>query len=185
MMAVHEKKPLPLVAYVLDHRILAVVAALLNQDIFWCRNNYYHPFDGYLLQQAGDSYPPFDEYSSYPVYGNIFWYSLIKLYDSRQRNIVFYRPFDGDIFVVSYDEIWFIIRLADPSFLLCDLWDSWIPQQSQCVYEHQSAAQTAVLTLLCLITTGYLGRIFFFFLLMDFVTICGPFSSGWSQFSVL
>ena len=85
MMAVHEKKPLPLVAYVLNHRILAVVAALLNQDIFWCRNNSYHPFDGYLLQQAGDSYPPFDEYSSYPMYGNIFWYSLIKLYDSRQQ----------------------------------------------------------------------------------------------------
>ena len=30
MMAVHEKKPLRLVAYVLNHRILAVVAALLN-----------------------------------------------------------------------------------------------------------------------------------------------------------
>ena len=80
---------------------------------------------------------------------------------------MFFRPFDGDIFVVSYDKIWFVIRLADPSFLLCDPWDSWIPQQSQCVYEHQSAAQTAVLTLLCLTTTGHLGRIFFFFLLMD------------------
>ena len=57
---------------------------------------------------------------------------------------MFYRPFDGDIFVVSYDKIWFVIRLADPSFLLCDPWDSWIPQQSQCVYEHQSAAQRAV-----------------------------------------
>ena len=37
---------------------------------------------------------------------------------------MFYRPFDGDIFVVSYDKIWFVIRLADPSFLLCDPWDS-------------------------------------------------------------
>ena len=71
-----------------------------------------------------DSYPPFDEYSSYPMYGNILWYSLIKLYDSRQRNIMFYRPFDGDVFVVSYDKNWFVIRLADPSFLLCDPWDS-------------------------------------------------------------
>ena len=78
---------------------------------------------------------------------------------------MFYRPFDGDIFVVSYDKIWFVIRLAGPSFLLCDPWDSWIPQQSQCVYEHQSAAQTAVLTLLCLITTGHLGRIFSSFFL--------------------
>ena len=50
--------------------------------------------------------------------------------------------------------------LAGPSFLFCDPWESWILQQSQYVCEHKSVAQTAVLTLLCLTTTGHLGRIF-------------------------
>merc|ERR1712115_674548 len=68
--------------------------------------------------------------------------------------------------------IWFVIRLAGPSFLFCDPWDSWILQQSQYVYEHQSRAQRAVLTLLFLITTGHLGRIFSSFFLWILIFFC-------------
>merc|ERR1712115_726347 len=73
----------------------------------------------------------------------------------------------------------FGIRLAGPCFLFYDPWDSWILQQSQYVYEHQSAAHRAVLTLLCLITTGHLGRIFSSFFLWILVFFCDYF---WSIF---
>ena len=102
------------------------------------------------------------------MYGNIFCYSLIKLYDSRQQNIMSIDHLMVIFLWFLMIKFWFVIRLAGPSFLLCDPWDSWIPQQSQCVYEHQSAAQTAVLTLLCLITTGHLSRIFFFLWILVF-----------------
>ena len=59
---------------------------------------------------------------------------------------------------------------------------------SNCMFvNNRDPAQAAVSTLFCLIPTRHLDRIF---LLSSYdswsscVTICGPFSSGWSQFSL-